>query len=90
MNDLEIAQKIILKSLKTGKLLVEFSDWLKIDYATRVKAYSSMTCGVCHKTAELTGKYEHVFGTDPCCQDCDNYTPPAFPLVYTDKEYASL
>lgn len=45
------AKAIILRSLKTGKLLVEFKLWEKLDYSAREKAladfklYRACTCG---------------------------------------------
>ncbi len=82
--DYDLARAIILKSLKSGKLLTEFKLWDTLDYDDRMKALRDMTCIRCGKVSKLTGTYQHIFGTDPCCKSCDNYTTLNFPLVYKE------
>ena len=62
------AKAIILKSLKTGKLLVEFKRWEQLDYSTREKAledfqqYRKCECG-CRQYFKLSRTvYNHKAG----------------------------
>lgn len=62
------AKAIILKSLKSGKLLVEFKLWEKLDYSAREQAladfkqYRKCECG-CRKFFKLSKTvYSHAEG----------------------------
>lgn len=74
MNEFEIeeAKNIILKSLKTKKLLVEFSGWLKLDEQARNQALKEMTCPICKKVKLLTGTHSFIYERAKCCGSCDD------------------
>lgn len=72
------AKAILLRSLKSpsGKLLVEYPGWLKLSYEARTKAAEEFTCPLCHKIKELTGSWEHYYGTESVCKDCSDGNNP--------------
>ena len=90
------AKAIILKSLKTGKLLVEFKRWEQLDTDAKNKALLDSRCTICGKIKLLTDTYCGLFGTDPCCKDCGWVSDgikemrKEFPMVYKDEEYSDL
>lgn len=92
MNNYLLAKVIILKSLRSGKLLVEYKAWLDIPYEVRIKAYEDMICPLCKNVGELTGSSSHMFGTEACCKDCDDFNfegireiRKVFPLKYEEN-----
>ena len=66
MDDYLMPKTIILKSLRSGRLLVEYNAWLNIPYEVRVKAYEDSKCAGCKKVKELVGS----FYSQPACKDC--------------------
>lgn len=74
MNEFEIeeAKSIISKSLKTKKLLVEFSGWLKLDEEVRNKALKEMSCPICKKVVTLDGIHSFIYEKVVCCSKCDD------------------
>jgi len=66
------AKLIIFKSLRSGKLLVEYRAWEKISEEIKSMALEAMTCPLCHKVCTMEGKFSHMFGVDSCCKNCDD------------------
>ena len=71
---IEMAKAIIIKSLKSGKLLTEYRLWDKIDYIAKREAIFEMTCHFCRRIKPLTGTRSHYFGTESACIDCSDET----------------
>jgi hypothetical protein len=76
--ELQEAKKIIVKSIKSGKLLSEYKEWEKIRYDIKTMALFEMTCPLCHNVAILTGSWSHLFGSEGCCGNCDQRTNRAY------------
>lgn len=70
------AKAIILKSLKSSKLLTEYKAWDNLEYAARLEAIADSMCPLCKKIKELTGSWQHLFSTEWVCQDCSDENNP--------------
>ena len=75
MNDYLIVKAIILKSLKSGKLLTEYKLWDQLDYHAKKQAIkdSFSKCDMCYKTfhvSKLQIAESNMYGQFQECSNC--------------------
>lgn len=88
------AVRIIQRSRKLNKPFGEHSQWDKLDPMSKSIALSLFDepkkiaiekCYLCGYYKPLTGWFSHVFGVDPCCEDCSDALNPRY--MKNLKEY---